>query len=253
MARKALVTLAATIAVLGSAASAHAAANLALTLPADVDAGAPISGSFTASGLPKGGGGKVVLQRQMGTKNVWKTVAALSGAGGPVNTAGVPMGVQKFRVAYLRGHRKPVASRTSVVRAYSTIPLGDFATNGTGVLTQPTSTFSYIGLESDSDGVPNVWKTVTNNTCRSVHLDIAVSKVSQYAVAGTTAVVSVLQESADPVSTSVINGGDGVLDAALVPGQSWSVTVAATNNNNGQTAAYAYFNGTASCYAKPST
>jgi len=245
MARKALVTAAATLAVLASAASAQAAANLALTLPADVDAGAPIAGSFTASGLPKGGG-KLVLQRQMGTKNVWTTVAALSGASGPVNTAGVPMGVQKFRVAYLRGHRKPVASRPSVVRSYGTVPLGDFADNESGVLTQPTSTFSYIGSYG-SYGDPNVWVTIKDNTCRSVHLDFAVKHLTSSQAA---AVVSVLQESADPVSASALNGTNGALDAALVPGQSWSVTVSATNNNRIYT--QAYFDGSASCYAKPS-
>jgi hypothetical protein len=156
------------------------------------------------------------------------------------------MGQHRLRAAVLTGRRVLAASPTRIVRAYADVQLAQALRTQTSVFTAPTFTFTYVDATSAYSLTETAF-TIARNYCRSVHLTLA-----GHTPGGNPAAVSLVQESADPVTVAVDPGAQATLDATVKPGQSWSVTVTRADATQSSNSALVYTNGTASCYAVPS-
>lgn len=223
------------------------------------DAGQPFTYGFAASGVP--GRARIVLQRQMGTAKSYGTVATLAHAPSGTGTLpALPLGSYRLRIAVfvkkrINGKRRTVitAQQSQLLRVYGSVPLSTLAAgtsyNDEGTYTTPIGTFPYA-LRVYTDAALVTAFTASKNRCRSIHLDFVPESGSIVGNKTTTTThVSVVQESLDPVSGSTPSDQVASLDARLVPGKTWSITVA---NDPG---AYheVYLNGSASCFGSDVT
>jgi hypothetical protein len=112
-----------------------------------------------------------------------------------------------------------------------------------------TGAFRYV-IDRYSPGDVALQGTVIqvgiDNPCRSVHIDFlpGLGPTDAGDISNIQADASLVQESADFVATSVFGGVVGTLDAQIVPGQGWSMSV---SQSRGHLLTW-YANGTASCY-----
>jgi hypothetical protein len=211
---------------------------LSLTLPATgADAGAPVTYSWTVSRAKQV---RVVLQRQQGTAHTWRTVVRLQGAGGSGQLPGFSLGRYPFRIAAFGAHKKLLAEQRRTLAVFGSVPLSTlFPYKQSNTYATPTRAFSYT-LRFYTGGLENPVLSVTKNNCRSVHLDF----VPGEGQAGEVGTVSLVQETLDPVAVSAAHDVIGALDAALVPGKSWSINLSQAGGNDAFTF---YFNGSAMC------
>ncbi len=207
------LTLLITFAFGASSASAHRSPSLSWSISHTVDTGQPIAFSWAGSRL--GRKHRLVVQRQVGTAHTWKTALRLPAASGSSQLPGLPLGRYKLRIADLSWIGRVLAQRTQRIGVFGQVPFTTLFSNSTRVYSTPTSTFPYVARYYDS----NVAFTVGHNHCKAVH--IAFVPGSFYS--GATGVLTLVQETRDPVSASVPSDVIGVLDAELVSGQSWSV------------------------------
>jgi hypothetical protein len=230
---------------LGLPAAAVAKPTVSLTAPSSIDAGAPLSVSWSAARVPAGS--RLVIQRQQGTARVWRTVAHVAGPGGtqPLPSVKLAIGTYRFRIADLGSHNKVLAQRQRTVHAFGDVPFSTLFTDfhdSPGVYTTPSRTFSYVDIAGDDETA----FTVAHNHCRSVHFDF-VPGVNGDAQSSVTGSLTVVQETLDPASASVPAETIGALDAALVPGKSWSLLTAHTGGGSGLYGVQFYLNGSANC------
>jgi hypothetical protein len=227
---------------LGLPAAAVAKPTVSLTAPSSIDAGAPLSVSWSAARVAAGS--RLVIQRQQGTARVWRTVAHVAGPGGtqPLPSVKLAIGTYRFRIADLGSHNKVLAQRQRTVHAFGDVPFSTLFTGfrgSPGVYTTPSRTFSYVD-EVDQDGTAF---TVAHNRCRSVHFDFVPGDFG-YAPASENGSITVVQETLDPVAATVPVETIGALDATLVAGKSWSLRVA---RSGGNTSLDYFLNGLANC------
>jgi hypothetical protein len=91
---------------------------------------------------------------------------------------------------------------------------------------------------------------VTRNPCRSVHVDfIPGTDDGSEMVANQSGTATIVQQSMNPVSATVLPQTVGSLDARLVPGQSWSLNVTQDTFEGSRILTW-YVNGTVSCYSR---
>jgi hypothetical protein len=225
---------------------------LHLTLPlAGGDAGLSTPYTWSARDARSG---TLVLQRQVGTASVWRTITRLHGSSGRGRIRRLPLGSYQLRIADIGpGPRhKLLAQQRRLLRVYGRVPLGDFLVSGVfaapaggGVFSMPTGTFSWIAT-TEPRNAPRTLFSVQPNRCRRVHIDfVTESRRSDANTLSISGVVTILQETADPVSASVPQLTVGDVDAALVPGKSWSMNAAVSGDDYNITL---YFNGYVSCY-----
>ncbi len=225
---------------------ATAAAKPKLTLafaPQGADAGQPIAYTATASGVPSKT--KLVVQRQMGTAKKYATVATLPRVpSGSLTLPALSLGSYRLRIAVLR-RGKTLASKSARLRVFGDVKFSTLFNQSERTLSTPSRSFSYVIEDSSIFDETGTTLTVdaSKNFCRSVHVDwVPKNGLND---PSSTATLSVIQESRDPVSDSAQSNEFGAIDAALTPNESWGLTYAVL----GDSYMNLYINGTANCYS----
>jgi hypothetical protein len=230
-----------------SPALAKAKPHLTLTLPGTgADAGTAVVYSWTATHVHAG---RLLVQRPEGTGHVWRTIAALKGSKGSGSLPALSLGIYQFRIVNLASHNRVLAQQLYQLRVFGPVPFATLLGNpGGGVYTSSTSAFPWVvrgtWYETEIGRTNEVFSIPTANTCRTVHVEFA-DQMYASKVPNPTVTISVVQQSSDPVSTTVPANIGGTVDAAVVPSQPWSVVLTSTVANNGNL----YFNGHADCYS----
>lgn len=231
-------------------ATADARPLVALTLPAQASAGMPVAFQWSASRVPSHA--RVELQTQVGTGRAWKHLMHLSGSRGRGTLPAHPLGRYPIRVAVVAGRNHVLASHTATLDVFGEVPLGTLLGTEAGTYTTSNFSFSYVGrAHADKYGREDTAWTISaaHNHCRSIRLQFPVGDAAGTTTETLLGVVSLVQESASPVSVSVASVPPTVynLEAALVPGQSWSIKLKITSTDEDGLILYASFNGTAIC------
>lgn len=224
------------IGLLPAAAVAKPRPTVSWTLPHAVSEGQPIAFSWHGSHL--GWRHTLVIQRQVGTSRAWKTVMRLRGNNGSRELPGLALGRYKLRIADLSVIHRVVAQQTVGLGVFGQVPFSTlFGRSEDRSYTIPSGTFPYVAVYYTESETEPLW-TVGHNHCSSVHISFVPGNHDERA----TGVATLRQETLDPVSASTGTDTIGTLDAALAPGQSWSVTMYTI----GTEATY-YVNGYATC------
>lgn len=228
----------------GLAPAASAKPRVALTFPPNgADAGARIAFSYTAAAVPSNS--RVVLQRQMGTAKVFRTVLNLRAATTtPGNAPALDLGRYRFRIAVLqrrRGRTRVLAEQRRLVSVYGLVPIGRLVATGGGTFTTPSRTFQYARKTDFVNQPETVLQVSASNSCRFVHIDWVASR--GYNSNAATGTMTIVQEIADPVSSSAPRDEVSAVEAPVAPGKSWSLRA----SNSSMEGLEFYVNGTASC------
>jgi hypothetical protein len=177
MHRGLIVAATTVLAIAAGAPSAAAKPRLAFGLPAaGGDAGKPTPFTFTASAL--NAGTSVVLQRQQGTRHVWRTVVKLRRvASGTGKVPALSLGSYKVRIAAVNARGKVLTSRTKTLRVFGDVAFAAGFGAAEDVVTTPTTTFRYAlheelihGLTDGPQSRAATVATASASTCRSVHV-----------------------------------------------------------------------------------
>jgi len=231
----------AAVALALASASAQAKPSVSLSLPSQVDAGRAFDGSYSVRNVPPGTA--VLLQRQVGTGRVWRTVARLRAKPtGVAHSGALAMGQFRFRITVPRSGRPTLTTRPKIVRAFANIPLGQILEDvDAGSAVVGPRTFNYV-THSSFNGGRQMHSDAT--TCRSVHFDLAAKAFSGV---NWFWVEKLSQESRDQVTQNV--GPDEIvaLDALVILGQSWSLDTSITSDGSPYSTQL-FINGSASCY-----
>ena len=204
-----------------------------------VNEGAPIPFSWRGSHL--GRNHRLVVQKPVGTAHTWRTILRLSSNSGSGELPGLALGKYRFRLADLVGHRV-LAQQVAGIAVFGQVPFSTLYNEGEhGVHATPSSSFPYVNYWED--GAEPAF-TVEHNHCLSVHIAFVAHLGSTYGTPGVS-IVTLVQESRDPVSASADFDTIGSLDANLVPGQSWAVNLSARQEKAGLY--LTYINGYAIC------
>lgn len=241
--------LAADALILAAPTAAAAATKPAVTLalPARADAGAPIPYSFTSRRVRSRD--KLVIQRQMGTAKVFHNVTVLvHGPSGSGSLPALALGDYRYRIAVLRKvHRKTklVASGGAKVAVFGEVALSRLLNGEDGTYTTPSRTFPYIDQVVATHVTGSTVLTVgaSANHCRSVHFDFVPERYSSNDP-NDPITLTVVQQSADPISASARPDEFGALDVPLEPGESWSLNTSVTTESQD---VRVDLNGSASC------
>ncbi len=241
--------------LVAGAAAAQARPTVSLSVPTQSTAGQPIAFSWSTHKLPRGA--RVVLQRQVGTGMVWKTAEVLHGSSGDGTISPRSLGHYQVRIAVLAGHSKLIIKRSAVLDVFGDVPLSTLLSSNVGTEATPTATFSYALRSENGDGAPSptqnaVTVSASTSHCRSIRLDFLATPEFGRANETTTVTgaVSVVQESADPVTAPMTPWLVDSLEAALTPNQSWGIADhydTPTIDTEFFYGVVFYFNGTASC------
>jgi hypothetical protein len=222
------------------------------SLPRSANEGTSIP--FSWSGRHLGRKHRLVIQQPVGTAHIWKTIMKLGSNSGSAELPGMPLGKYRLRIADLAGHRV-LARKVAGVGVFGQVPfLTLFKTSNyeidlrpPGVYTTPSASFPYASsFDPGAADSPNTAFTVEHNHCVAVHMDFVPSHPeldAWYNPSTVSGAVTVVQEASGPVSASAPYDGIGTLDAALAPGQSWSVNV----SYQGEFQPSIYLNGYAVC------
>jgi hypothetical protein len=223
--------------------------HVSIALPAVIEAGSPFVAQWKASSIPSGA--QVVVQTPVGTAHVWKPVAPrLDGQHG---TSMLPayskLGIYRLRLAVIyRG--KTIAEQEQHAHVFATVPLEDLVPSATSrVYSTPSAAFPYIlepvvyvpdnGREGQETGVISD----QHSECDSVHIDF----VGRKADAGSTTVTAtIVQQAAEPVSSTMPLTEPGTVEAHLALGQSWALNLG-TTVTPGEAFTVAFLNGSAHC------
>lgn len=201
-----------------SSSASASTARLSWTLPHSVSEGQPIA--FSWSGGRIGHGRKLVVQRQVGTAHSWKSVLRLRSRSGTAELPGLPLGRYRLRLAEFSRMGRLLVQQVAGLGVFGEVPLGTLLGAREQVYSTSSFTFPYV-LSHQIVGDEITALTVERNHCRSVHIAFVPGEGYYSSATGT---VSVIQETQAPISASTAKNTLGSLDAALVPGQSWSIT-----------------------------
>jgi hypothetical protein len=228
-------------AALVPSAGAAPKAKVSLALPSMANEGAAISFSWTGRHL--GPNHRLVLQKPVGTAHVWKSIMRLNSNSGSAEMSGLPLGTYRLRIADLIG-RRVIAQQVGTLPVYGQVPFSTlFNDHQSKVQTTPQYTFPWVVSHYDGDG-PTAFQ-VSNNNCLSVHIGFVSMEYYNHGATGTET-LTLVQESKEPVSTSVAYNAIGSLDAELVVGQSWAVSQSHLSEHQGSPT-MTYINGYAIC------
>jgi hypothetical protein len=232
----AFAVVVAALVALAPVASAKPKPTVTWTSSLNASAGQPIPVSWSSKHV---GNAKLVIQRPVGTAKVWKTAAKLNSRSGSAQLPAVGLGKYRYRLAALKG-KKVVAQSIATIRVFGEVPFSTLfgEAEREHVYTAPTFSFPYVGWWDEdverSSVSQNTLLQVKNNHCRSTHIDfVPISKGNS--------TLTLVQETRDPVVASAPLNTLGLLEAELVPGQSWGLMVAPSE------AANLDFNGFAIC------
>jgi len=258
--RRLVLLVLASVATLIAVPAVAEAASVSWTLPGMADASAAVPFRWSAHPKP---GSRLVVQRQEGTARFWRTVLGLPGSpSGSASLPGLPLGTYQLRIADIGQRGAVLAQQPRALQVFGDVPfstlfnanvehqavVGFNGNTGPGTATTPTQTIQYAcgGVA----GVGNPAVTVTDNNCRSIHFDFLPTLPEEGVPSnyvGATGTITVVQQTLDPVSATAPLDSGGSLDAALVPGQSWSMNSSASLPQPGEDSFYIYVNGYASC------
>jgi hypothetical protein len=234
------IAVGAVLAFVAMPALANAGLHITLTVPSQATAGVAIPFTYTSVGVPARG--RLVVQRQMGTRHVYQTVATLRRVRiGQSALAPLPLGVYTLRIAVIV-RRRVIPDPRASLSVFGQVPFSTlFNTSSSGVYTTQSRTFAYV-LSLRDDGSPPPALSVTRNNCRAIHFDFVPGNETY--PAPETATITVVQETLDPQSASAAIDAFGSLDARLIPGQAWSINTSAAGQPDGFNV---FANGSASC------
>jgi hypothetical protein len=224
-------------ALFASTALATRPPSLSWTLPHTADEGASIQFSWTGRHLGKKH--RLVIQKPEGTAYTWRTIMRLNTNSGSAELPPMPLGKYRLRIADLSGHRV-LARQVSGIGVFGQVPFSTLfqgSEQTPGVHAGPSYSFPFVA--SWEDGRSPAF-TVQRNHCSLVHIAFV---GSGYGKPGTS-IVTLVQESRDPVSASAPFDSIGSLDAEVIPGQSWAVNF---SEQELPTMYLAYINGYAVC------
>jgi hypothetical protein len=221
------------------ATDALARPSVSLSLPASADAGAPISLAYAFRGLPRAD--RRVVQRQEGVARAWHTVRTLRATAGSASIAGLPLGLYTLRVAALARNGRVAIQKQRTLKVFGTVPLSTlmsglnaFNDGRNGTYATPTGTFDYVFAFPLFGVAPEPIAPVegANNFCRALQLVFVPGRADSAADPSQwSASISIVQAKLDPVSASAVVNATGSLNAQLVPGTSWSISVAQTTGS----------------------
>jgi hypothetical protein len=235
----------------------HAKPRVSWTLPSGVSEGQAIPFSWKATGH-LGRNYRLVVQRPVGTARTWRTMLRLRTRKGSAELPGQKLGKYRFRLAALRGDRV-LAQQVVGIGVFGQVPFSALLRDGylttghleSGVYATSSSSFPYVGGAYVGDrGRPNTVFSVNHNRCSAVHVGFVLGETpgEGYSYpASIYGVVSLVQQSRDPVASEVPLNGIGSVDAELVPGQTWSLLVEENNRDGKLGSPTVYFNGYAIC------
>jgi hypothetical protein len=251
--RRVMLVVGIVVCAMPAATAAARGLHVTLAVPAQATAGNPISVGYTSVGLPRHA--KLVVQRQMGTARVWKTVAVLT----PKRLAradlpALPLGRYHVRIAVLSG-RQVIPDPAANLNVYGTVSLATLCNNSSVTVNQNypcaagnTSTqvggnvFSYVAYGgSYGDSYPAFHDSIDfpATSCRSISLVFGLP--NDNASPGDSAYLEVVTATMDPQPAGAAYGSLGVLNAAL-DGRPWDIDNSSTNGEDPVAV-----NGTASC------
>lgn len=229
--------------------SAEAASPLKLSIPTNrVDQKTTFSITASVGRLPSGS--VVYVQRQFGTKKVYKNVASIGGSGS-YRVPGVQQGRYAYRLAAFKGSKLVAASKPRTVYSYAEVSLADlcdradsisFDECGSGTVPVGDQVFSYTHSACCSTGPDEDYDfaiSAERSSCRLLSLDFA---VANSASESTGVGASVTQEASDPSRAVVAPGTVGHIDVVLAS-PAWNLTLWSQGETDD-----VYFRGTASCY-----
>lgn len=214
-------------------------------VPGRAREGVPIPFSWSSRHLGKQP--RLVVQRPMGTARTWRTISKLSSRRGTAELPPQTIGRYRLRLAAFKG-RQLLASQVVRVGVFGSVPfsvlLGD---DNSGLYATPSRSFPYVDhaqIPGDVNAPKPVF-SVKRNRCSAVHIDFVPGErpLEAEVFSPNEGMVTVVQQSRDPVTTSAPYDQIGSVDAELVPGESWSMLV----SYQGGYVPSIYFNGYAVC------
>ncbi|MDX6256307.1 MAG: hypothetical protein QOJ11_2641 [Frankiales bacterium] len=227
--------------------------------------------SYTDAYIPTGG--KLALQRFMGTPKRWTTVKFLHGKSGHSAVRPSAIGVYSFRLVVLDRHGKALVAVRRNSKAYANIPISGicsapniYTEDRDWVTCAPDAGTSIVGASqfpwvldigaplrdpqrTETQGARQAY-LVTGTTCRSLHLVMGVSDAQLVSVGGT-AKIHVLvsrDEGGDDVTATFAGGALTTMNVTVHPGTDYWVT--AVSDFQGEGSLDILTNGTMSCYTK---
>jgi hypothetical protein len=170
-----------------------------------VDMGESAAITYRAQHVP--GGSKLVLQRQVGTAQVWRTILTLNLRATTANLPPVSQGQHKLRLALIRRGGRSIATVVHSLKVYGPVPLATLLGERTETVDIGGTLFRYVaglngffrGYNGSQCGVTGptceVFKLV-GSTCRSLALQLATQTDANDAKPPS---VTIASERADPV------------------------------------------------------
>lgn len=255
MAHRLAVVATATLALVVAVGSSQAVA-ASLTLRADhaqIDAGTAPTFTFSAGRSA----GALVLQKQVGSAKVWRSVARPTRRAGVIVAPKLAQGAHHYRLARVRGRVVFRRSPAVLVRAYANMSLSRIHPGSGGTLNFQEHLFVY-DVSTLNNGVapchcvpplaPDhmVLASMSATTCRSADLTVVAPWASDGLGGSDSA--TIVQATADPQTVTVASGSPtGSLRAALTGGP-WELDASTVSANVNGNQATVYIAGTLSCY-----
>lgn len=226
-------------------AAASARPRVAFAISSAVTAGASTTFTWTAQRVK---GSLLAVQRTEGTAAAWRTVVRLgAGSSGSGVLPALPIGRYRLRLVELAGHSRVLATQVRAIEAFGNVSFAALFHEQGGIYTTPQGTFPYALWRS---GTERTIITVSTNTCRSVHLEFIAgdsdSNDPPEEIASQQGTFSLVQQSADPVSSTVSGDTKGTIDTQVIPGQSWAINA---TQDDGNLLFTWFINGSAECFS----
>lgn len=224
---------------------------LLLSIPQTrINHGTPVGLTYAASHLRRGS--KLYVQRQFGTRRVFKDVVRLRKASGTSSASGLPVGRYAFRLAAYHGRTLTGMSNIVEVYSYGVISAETLCnTSGNdaefedgcdaGTIQVGNTVFPYVSADdhgnTNSEGGADL--EVTDSSCRYASISFAVQNGDDANSVG----AIVTQSAADPRSSGTASGSVGTLNAAITS-PDWDVTFWTDTGD-----ASVYWNGSFDCWS----
>jgi hypothetical protein len=238
--RRLLVALGAVLACLigiaapaiAAPAKAHPSATFTFK-SARVTANAQPTVVYSSAHLPAGS--VLYLQRDFGTKHVFKNVKKLAGHAGSVAAPGVAMGRYTYRVVAVRSKKDVAVSSTRFLYSYGKVTIAQLCRrsrktefNGadceTGTDQVGSAVYNYVARDEDGNDGPNQDAAIQaqDSSCRSASITEAVSNDDAQNEGTTSQSVQLTQSAADALSATSVVGSIGTFSGHISSG-SWDL------------------------------